>query len=72
LDNRIYATNIRGNTYVFEATPKRFKLLAENQLGEESYASPVICGNRLYLRVVKKEGGEHREYLYCLGTGNPA
>ena len=47
LDGRIYATNVRGKTFVYEASPKEFKLIAENQLGYESYASPVICGDRI-------------------------
>ena len=67
LDGRIYATNVRGKTYVFQADPSEFKLLAENQLGFESYASPVICGNRIYLRVAKREGRKRQEYLYCIG-----
>lgn len=64
--NRIYASNVAGKTYVYEATPKSFKLLAQNQLGDQAYASPVICGNRLYLRVATK-GEPRQEYLYCLG-----
>jgi len=67
LDGRVYATNLRGKTYVFAASPKRFQILAENQLGDESYASPVICGDRIYLRVASKEGADRREYLYCIG-----
>lgn len=67
LDGKIYATNVRGLTYVFEANPNGFKLLAKSQLGFESYASPVICGNRLYLRVAKREGERRQEYLYCVG-----
>ncbi len=67
--DRIYASNVRGKTFVFEATPKSFKLLAENQLGDEAYASPVICGGRIYLRVAKKGEGR-QEFLYCIG--NPA
>lgn len=68
LGNRIYATNVRGKTYVFRAEPAGFKLLAENQLGYESYASPVICDNRLYLRVARRDTGARREYLYCIGS----
>ena len=64
--NRIYATNLKGQTFVFEANPKTFKLLATNQLGEEVYPSPIISGNRLYLRVATKKGGR-KEWLYCIG-----
>lgn len=64
--NRIYATNVRGKSYVFEATPKSFKILSENQLGNESYSSPSICGDRIYLRAATK-GETRQEYLYCIG-----
>lgn len=64
--NRIYATNVRGKSYVFEATPKSFKILSENQLGNESYSSPSICGDSIYLRAATK-GETRQEYLYCIG-----
>jgi outer membrane protein assembly factor BamB len=63
---RIYASNVRGQTFVFEATPARFRILAQNQLGDEAYASPVICDNRIYLRVAKR-GDSRQEFLYCIG-----
>jgi outer membrane protein assembly factor BamB len=72
VEDRIYASNVGGKTFVFEATPKSFKLLAQNQLGDEAYASPVICGSRVYLRVAKK-GESRQEFLYCVGNkGAPA
>lgn len=64
--SRIYATSLRGMTSVFEATPKGFKLLAQNQLGDEALASPAICGGRIYLRHAKK-GDARQEYLWCIG-----
>lgn len=67
-DGKIFATNIRGKTYVFNADPKQFKLLGSNQLGYESYASPVICDNKIYLRVARRDGGKRQEYLYCIGA----
>lgn len=66
VDDLIYATSVTGTTHVFKATPDEFKLLAENKLGDETYATPVICGGRIYLRAAKDEGGR-REFLYCLG-----
>ncbi len=65
--DRIYASNVGGKMFVFEATPKSFKLLAQNQLGDEAYASPAICGGRIYLRVAKK-GESRQEFLYCIGN----
>ena len=64
--DRIYASNVGGKTFVFEATPKHFKLLAQNQLGDEAYASPAICGSRIYLRGAKR-GESRQEFLYCVG-----
>lgn len=64
--NRIYVTNLRGVTSVFEATPAHFKLLAQNQLGQEALASPAICGNRIYLRHATT-GESRQEYLWCIG-----
>ena len=65
VNDRIYAQNLAGKTYVFEATPKSFKLLSQNQLGDEAYPSPTICGNRIYLRVAKR-GDPRQEFLYCI------
>jgi outer membrane protein assembly factor BamB len=63
---RIYASNLHGTTFVFEATPKTFKLLAQNQLADEAYASPAICGGRIYLRAARR-GDNRQEFLYCVG-----
>ena len=64
--DRIYASNVSGRTFVFEATPRSFKLIAQNQLGDEVYASPTICGGRIYLRVARR-GDTRQEILYCIG-----
>ncbi len=65
--DRIYASNLRATTYIFEAKPTGFKLLAQNQLADEQYASPVICASRLYLRVAKN-ADTRQEYLYCIAN----
>jgi outer membrane protein assembly factor BamB len=64
---RMYAINVAGVTSVFEATPERFQLLAQNQLGTEAFASPAICGDRIYLRVAQT-GDSRQEYLYSVGA----
>lgn len=66
VNDHIYASNVNGKTFVFEATPKTFKLIASSQLGNEAYASPVVCGDRVYLRVAVK-GDQRQEFLYCVG-----
>jgi outer membrane protein assembly factor BamB len=68
---RIYASNVNGKHFVFEATPAACRRLATNQLGDEAYASPVICGSRIYLRVAHR-GETRQEILYCIGSSaNP-
>jgi outer membrane protein assembly factor BamB len=66
LGNRIYITSMGGVTSVFEATPQGGKLLAQNRLGDESFSTPSICGNRIYLRSAKK-GEPRQEFLWCIG-----
>ena len=67
--DRLYTTNLRGKTFVCQATPKHFEILAQNQLGDEVYSSPAICGSRIYLRVAN-HGENRQEFLYCLGSAS--
>jgi outer membrane protein assembly factor BamB len=66
-DDRIFATNEKGQTFIFRATPDGFHLLGENQLGDEVMATPTICGGRIYQRVAHHAGGKRQEMLYCIG-----
>ncbi|MEZ6063006.1 MAG: PQQ-binding-like beta-propeller repeat protein [Planctomycetaceae bacterium] len=66
--DRIYATNEEGTTFVFRATPDDFEELAQNKLGESVFATPAICGSRIYTRVAHIRDGRRQEVLYCLGT----
>ena len=64
----IYTSNEAGKMFVFKADSKAFKSVAENQLGDEAFASPVICGNQLFLRVANSASGRRTETLYCIGS----
>lgn len=64
--SRVYVTSKGGVTSVFEATPKKFTLLAQNPLGDESFSSPAICDNRIYIRSAKTSPSR-QEYLWCVG-----
>ena len=66
MDSRVYVTSKGGVTSVFDATPEKFTLIAQNQLGDESFSSPAICDNRIYLRSAKL-GEPRQEYLWCVG-----
>ncbi len=68
-DGHIYWANELGTHYVVKANPLKFELVAENQLGRESFASPTICGGQLFLRTAVQAGGKRQEFLYCFGSG---
>ena len=67
IGERIYASNERGQTMVFRATPDGFKELAKNQLGDSSFATPIYADGKLILRHASTEAGERNEYLYAIG-----
>ncbi len=64
--NHIFATNEAGQTFIYRADPTSFELIAENQLGSEVFATPTICGGRIYMRVAEEQEGRRQETLYCL------
>ncbi|MDH4455834.1 MAG: PQQ-binding-like beta-propeller repeat protein [Verrucomicrobiota bacterium] len=65
-DSRIYVTSKGGVTSVFEATPEKFTLLGQNPLGDESFSSPTICDDRIYLRSANTSA-TRQEFLWCVG-----
>lgn len=63
----IFVTSEDGKTHIFKASPDGFESVGENELGNEVFATPVICGNRIYTRVAHRKGYNRQEMLYCLG-----
>ncbi|QDU92868.1 outer membrane protein assembly factor BamB family protein [Lignipirellula cremea] len=66
----IYAADERGTMFVFRADPSKFELVAQNQLGDEMFATPTICDGQIFLRVAQSGAGGRRETLYCIGSGS--
>lgn len=64
----IYACSERGSTFVFRASPQKFEGLARNELGTESFATPTVVDNRIYLRVAHGSGSGRSEMLYAIGN----
>jgi hypothetical protein len=58
-----FVPNESGVTYVFKAAPV-FDLVAQNDLGDGGFASPVICGGKIYLRT--------NHNLYCIAKSGTA
>jgi hypothetical protein len=54
----VYFLNDDGVMHVVKAAPK-FELVARNELGEKTYASPALSGGQMFLRSFKN--------LYCIG-----
>ena len=69
VEGNIYVTNETGRTTIFAADPNAFSLVAENELGDEAFATPAICGGRLYHRVASRSSAGREEWLYCIGEG---
>ena len=65
-DSRIYVTSKGGVTSVFEATPQKFAMLGQNQLGDECFSTPAICDSRLFIRAAKTSP-TRQEFLWCVG-----
>jgi hypothetical protein len=57
----VYFLNDDGVMHVIKAGEK-FELVARNELGEKTYASPAISRGRMYLRTYK--------HLYCIAPGD--
>lgn len=64
----IYFTNEKGTTFVYKPNPQKLVPVAKNQLGDEGFATPTICGNRLYYRSASSSGGPRQEMLFCIGS----
>lgn len=67
VDRHLYFTAENGETVVVEAKSEGYQEVSRNQLGDEAFASQVVCGGRLYARIAVNRGGARQEWLYCLG-----
>lgn len=68
IGDNLFATNEEGQTFIFKADPSGYKAVGENRLGQEVFATPTICGGRVFHRVAEFQGDKRQEYLYCLGA----
>jgi len=66
--DRIYASNELGTTFVIKADPANYQLLATNQLGNDTFPTPVFVDGKVYIRTAFREDGKRQERLYCIGS----
>ncbi|MEM1303945.1 MAG: PQQ-binding-like beta-propeller repeat protein [Planctomycetota bacterium] len=59
----LYATSEAGTTFVFQAAPSGYQPVAENQLGDEAFATPTPADGRLYHRF----GRGRQQFLAAIG-----
>ena len=60
--SHIYVVNEEGAAFVFK-TGRKFEMVASSDLADGGFATPVICGGRIYLRTL--------HHLYCLAARLP-
>ena len=65
--DKIYATNESGDTFIYNADPKEYKEIGKNHLGDQVFATMVICDSRIYYRAATPSGDDRQEFLYCMG-----
>ena len=56
--DKIFVPDEEGRMYIMRAG-RTFELLGTNDMGDGGFATPVVCGSRIYLRTL--------HWLYCLG-----
>ncbi len=61
--DKIYWANEAGQLWVFQASPEQYVEVSTNQIGDEAFASPAICGGQVFCRTAKKQDGHRQEYL---------
>lgn len=66
----IYAMNEKGETFVFKANPNEFEPVAKNNLGTESFSTPTVVDNVMYLRVASGFGRNRKETMYAIANGS--
>jgi len=66
--DRIYAINEAGEATVYLAVPTEFQVIETNRLGSEMFATPSICGDKIFIRSAAVSNGHREETLFCLGA----
>jgi outer membrane protein assembly factor BamB len=63
----IYSTIKTGTTIIYKSDPAGFEKIAENKLGDDTYATPVILDDGIFIRAGFVNEGNRQEYLYKVG-----
>ena len=66
IGDKIFASSERGVFSVFKTNPNKFELVSNFQYGTDSFASPVVVDNTMYIRVGDRSGGSFQESLVAV------
>ncbi len=67
VNDRIYVFSEDGIGFVFRATPEKFDLLHEGKVADEIFATPIVSGDTMFLRIANHEANGRQEYLLSIG-----
>ena len=65
--DHIYHANEEGQVFVIKPDPDKLVLVADNDMGDEVFATPVAVRDRLLIRAAAYDGQDRQETLYAFG-----
>ncbi|PQO46413.1 dehydrogenase [Blastopirellula marina] len=65
--DNIFIANEKGKMFVLKANPEEYEPVAQNQLGDETFATPIVSDGKLYARYADSSSGTRQEFLVCIG-----
>lgn len=63
----IFSTIKNGTTLIYKSDPASFQKVAENKLGDDTYATPIILDDGIFIRAGFIKEGKRQEFLYKIG-----
>jgi outer membrane protein assembly factor BamB len=68
---KLYCVSKRGEVFVVDATADKFNLLARNELGEQSHATPAVAGGSMYVRTLSHLVCVRSQRVAAIGQTGP-
>ena len=65
--DNIFIANEKGEMFVLKANPEKYEPVAQNNLGDETFATPIVSNGKLYARYADSSSGTRQEFLVCIG-----
>lgn len=60
-----YVVNETGEVFIVETNPEGPEILGPEKIADETFSTPSICGNEIFLRVADYDGEQRQERLVC-------